>query len=186
MNGRLPAANEGQGGALHERTAVAAQPRVRCGTTSWAAPPVGAVELSRRRVTTTAGHGRVARTGGAALGKHGTHREHGSIVRRTAAPHRRGTRTKYPSTAAARQRRTAGPPQACGGASVPSGSSVPLSASVGAAPSTVRLSQLRRRTMTSCDRLATQCLCAAATPTNTDRSSVWLRGSAAQHRDAWA
>ncbi len=39
----------------------AAQPRARCGTTSCAAPPVGAVELSWRRVTTTAGHGRVGR-----------------------------------------------------------------------------------------------------------------------------
>ncbi len=49
MIGRLPAANEEQGGALHERTTVAAQPRARCGTTSCAAPPVGANELSWRR-----------------------------------------------------------------------------------------------------------------------------------------
>jgi hypothetical protein len=47
MNVHLPAANEGQGGALHERTAKkqspAAQPRTCCGTTSCAAPPVGAL-----------------------------------------------------------------------------------------------------------------------------------------------
>ena len=39
---------------------------------------------------------------------------------------------------------------------------------------------------TSCGRLATRCLCAAATPTNTDRSSAWLRGSAARRRRASA
>ena len=163
---------------MHERTAkkqsTAAQPRARCGTTSCAAPPVGAVELSWRRVTTTAGHGRVARKCSAA-GKHGTHREHGSNAR-TAAPHHRSNTdagSQHGSSSAALHRRTA-----CGGASVPLGAS----ASVVAAPSTVRLSQLRRRTTSSYILLATPCLCAGAPLTNTDRSSAWLRGSAAQRR----
>ena len=132
---------------MHKRTAkkqsTAARPRAQCGTTSCAATPVGAVELSRRRVPTTAGHGSVGRKCSPA-GKHG--------------------RTASTAVTRARQRHSR------------------VSASVGAAPSIVRLSRLRRRTTSSCDRLATRRLCAAATPTNTDRSSVWLRGSAAQRR----
>ena len=167
---------------MNERSAkkqsTAAQPRARCGTTSHAAPPVGAVELLWRRVTTTAGHGRVGsevQRRCSVAGKHGTHREHGSNAR-TAAPHHRGNTdagSQHGSSSAALHRRTA-----CGGASVPLGAS----ASVVAAPSTVRLSPLRRRTKSSYGRLATPYLCAAATPTNTDRSSAWLRGSAAQRR----
>ena len=167
---------------MHERTAkkqsTAAQPRTRCGTTRCAAPPVGTVELSWRRVTTTAGHGRVGsevQRRCSAAGKHGTHREHGSNAR-TAAPHHRSNTdagSQHGSSSAALHRRTA-----CGGASVPLGAS----ASVVGAPSTVRLLQPRRRTTSSCGRSATQCLYAAATPTNTDRSSAWLRGSAAQRR----
>ncbi len=90
----------------------AAQPRARCGTTSCAAPPVGAVELSWRRVTTTAGQGRVGRKCSAA-DKHGTYGEHGKhgVTHAQQRRHRRTavvTRTQDPSTATARQRRKHG------------------------------------------------------------------------------
>ncbi len=112
LNGRLPAANEGEVSALHERTAVgsAAAGALRDNPLRCAA--CRCEELSWRRVTNTAGHGRVdseVQRRCSAAGKHGPHREHGSHAR-TAAPHHRSNsdaRSQHGNSTAALHRRTA-------------------------------------------------------------------------------